>query len=362
MADEELAPGGPDLISDKPKLLTGEHQAGRDGDRSAANVDQAVSEVAQRAADHDAPDGDRADVDVDRFDPVASGRLIRRRRSPTPIDDDVVLRSSGERARARDALAERRDGDADARDADADAETRDELVTAMDHELVCLGRSDPSGSDTTALILLAQALADCAEKVGERARLARRAAARDRGAAHADRLAAAQDRRAAQAVLDVAVLDDLTGALRRNAGLDGLRRELERTRRTHEMLTVAFIDVDNLKRVNDEHGHLAGDGMLRAVVDSVKGVLRSYDLIMRFGGDEFVCVLCGQNPAGLDQRFERAAADLAQRHDRATVTVGFAQADAQDSPERLIERADEAMIAARRAAKPSWSRSPPTSL
>jgi len=188
------------------------------------------------------------------------------------------------------------------------------------------------------------------------------AAACDRGAARADRRAAAEDRRVAQAALDVAILDDLTGALRRNAGLDGLRRELERARRTNEVLTVAFIDVDNLKRVNDEHGHLAGDGMLRAVVDSVKGVLRSYDLIMRFGGDEFVCALCGQNPADLDQRFERAATDLARRHDRATVTVGFAQADAQDSPQRLIERADEAMIAVRRAANPSWSRSPPTSL
>jgi GGDEF domain-containing protein len=91
-------------------------------------------------------------------------------------------------------------------------------------------------------------------------------------------------------------------------------------------------------------------------VDSVKGVLRSYDLIMRFGGDEFVCVLCGQSPAGLAQRFERAAADLATRHEGATLTVGFAQADAQDSPERLIERADEAMIAVRRVENPLWSR------
>lgn len=253
-------------------------------------------------------------------------RLIRARRiaisaSQSAIDRDVSSHARRESARARDAVAERRDADADARDADASA--RDELTAAMDAEL--------------------------AQAARERSALASEAAARDRAAARTDRVRAAEDRRAAQAALVMEGTDDLTGALRRSDGLDGLRRELERTWRTSESLTVAFIDVDHLKQVNDEHGHIAGDALLRGVVASVKKVLRPYDLIMRFGGDEFVCVLCGETSAGLDRRFAQVAASLARRHAGASITVGFARAVAQESGEQLVARADETMIDARRA-------------
>ena len=107
--------------------------------------------------------------------------------------------------------------------------------------------------------------------------MARAAAAPDRLAARMDRLHAADDRRAAEAALLVESVDHLTGALRRNSGLEGLRRELSRRERTGEPLTVAFIDVDHLKRVNDEHGHIAGDALLRSVVAGIKQVLRPYD-------------------------------------------------------------------------------------
>jgi predicted signal transduction protein with EAL and GGDEF domain len=70
-----------------------------------------------------------------------------------------------------------------------------------------------------------------------------------------------------------------------------------------EGLVVAFVDVDGLKRVNDTEGHLAGDALLIAVADSLRACLRSYDLVMRFGGDEFVCALpSGQRLGTLDQR------------------------------------------------------------
>lgn len=159
---------------------------------------------------------------------------------------------------------------------------------------------------------------------------------------------AAEDRLAAQAELALETADDLTGALRRNAGLEALRRELERRRRTHESLTVAVIVVDGLNAVNDERGHADGDELLRGVVDCVKRNLRSDDFIMRLGVDEFVCVLCGQNLSALHERFAGVGAELAQRHDGAGIIVGLAQAGAEERPQQLIARAEQAMIATRR--------------
>jgi diguanylate cyclase (GGDEF)-like protein len=63
---------------------------------------------------------------------------------------------------------------------------------------------------------------------------------------------------------------------------------LERARRAEEGLVVAFVDVDGLKQVNDTEGHFAGDALLIPVANSLRAYLRSYDLVMRFGGDEFV--------------------------------------------------------------------------
>lgn len=159
---------------------------------------------------------------------------------------------------------------------------------------------------------------------------------------------AAEGSSGSQAELALETADDLTGALCRNAGLEALRRELERSRRTHESLTVAFIDVDGLNAVNDERGHADGDELLRGVVQCVKRNLRPYDFIVRFGGDEFVCVMCGQNLSSLHERFVRVGAELAQRHNSASITVGLAQAGAVERPEQLIVRADQAMIATRR--------------
>src|SRR5438132_6245992 len=87
-----------------------------------------------------------------------------------------------------------------------------------------------------------------------------------------------------------AATDDLTGALRRGTGLAMLQRELDRARRVRGRGTiVAFIDVDGLKRLNDTDGHSAGDQLLRDVVAAIRERVRSYDLVIRYGGDEFVC-------------------------------------------------------------------------
>ena len=163
-----------------------------------------------------------------------------------------------------------------------------------DAQLTALGRS--AAGPSNALTVFDQAVADrlLAAQIRERSALARAAAAQDRTAARRDRVRAAEDRRAAEAELAREGVDHLTRALRRNGGLHALQRELDRSRRTGEALTVAFIDIDHLKSVNDQQGHLQGDALLSGVVASITRVLRPYDVILRFGGDEFVCVLCGQ--------------------------------------------------------------------
>jgi diguanylate cyclase (GGDEF)-like protein len=152
----------------------------------------------------------------------------------------------------------------------------------------------------------------------------------------------------AQGQLALEGLDRLTGALRHGGGLEGLRRELERTRRVHESLTVAFIDVDGLDAINAARGYADGDALLQGLVASVRRVLCHAYFVARFGGDEFVCVVYGRTPTGLSERFAAIASEVAEGHAGARVTVGLSHARSQDRPEQLIARAEEAMHAARR--------------
>ena len=111
---------------------------------------------------------------------------------------------------------------------------------------------------------------------------------------------------------------------------------------------VTFVDVDGLKRVNDTEGHLAGDSLLVTVADCLRSRLRSYDLVMRFGGDEFVCVLPNSELDRVRQRFADVSDALAGGPTAAAITVGFAELADDDSAEDLVKRADADLLARRR--------------
>ena len=181
-----------------------------------------------------------------------------------------------------------------------------------------------------------------------RAAALRKAAARDRERAAQDRRQAALDRAAAAAELALEGVDELTGALVRRIGLGAIQRELDRARRTGERIVVAFVDVVGLKTVNDTRGHKAGDELLTAVARSIMRHLRSYDVIVRYGGDEFVCSLSAQDLAGVRDRFERIAAHLTESVDGARFTLGLAEQHEEDTLPDLIRRADSAMLGSRR--------------
>ncbi len=147
-----------------------------------------------------------------------------------------------------------------------------------------------------------------------------------------------------------AARDDLTGALRRGVGTRLLQGEIDRVRRGNGRLVVAFIDCDDLKQVNDTEGHAAGDRLLQLVASTLRRRLRSYDLVIRYGGDEFVCVLSGAASDGARAKLALVSAELSTLLGRPIISAGLAELDGEDAEESaagLVARADADLYAAR---------------
>ena len=127
-----------------------------------------------------------------------------------------------------------------------------------------------------------------------------------------------------------------------------MENEIARARRADGRLVLAFVDVDDLKVVNDREGHAAGDALLRDVAAALRAALRSYDPLMRYGGDEFVCTIAGIDEDGAAERFRAVQASLATR-DHASISVGFATLGPADTLEDLMSRADAALQTVKRS-------------
>lgn len=155
--------------------------------------------------------------------------------------------------------------------------------------------------------------------------------------------------RAASKMHADAGVDELTGALRRGSGFLALENEIDRAKRGGTRLVLGFLDVDGLKEVNDTTGHLTGDELLRTVVRAVRGSLRSYDVLVRYGGDEFVFSLAGATLAAAERRFETVRVLLTDTAPGRTVSAGFAELVADDDLESLVRRADVDLYRRRRA-------------
>ena len=126
-----------------------------------------------------------------------------------------------------------------------------------------------------------------------------------------------------------------------------LQHEIDRARRSGKELTLGFVDVDGLKRINDREGHAAGDALLRDVTDAIRSKLRSYDPIVRFGGDEFVCALSDTDLGQARKRFEEIRHQLAKGHASGSISVGLADLRPTDTVDELLARGDEALLEAR---------------
>ncbi len=153
----------------------------------------------------------------------------------------------------------------------------------------------------------------------------------------------------------LAVTDPLTGCANRLRIEQYAQMEMARRRRYGEPVSLLMVDIDYFKQVNDRHGHLAGDRLLRAFADVVRSCLREADQFGRWGGEEFVVVLAASDAgaaATIGERIRRAvAASAFADGQRVTVSIGLAEYRPDQSLEEWIGRADDALYAAKAAGR-----------
>lgn len=152
-----------------------------------------------------------------------------------------------------------------------------------------------------------------------------------------------------------AEIDGLTRLYVREAGESALGDETERAERRGCPLSVILLDIDHFKRINDEHGHAMGDRVLQRIASLLDARIRGQDLAIRWGGEEFVLVLRDTELAGalLVAESLRAMAEVAPQIDEIEITIsaGVAERSAGEAAAALIERADQALYAAKRAGR-----------
>ena len=148
--------------------------------------------------------------------------------------------------------------------------------------------------------------------------------------------------------------DALTGLGNRAAMETTLARAFAAANRHGDPLSLIMMDVDFFKRVNDDHGHLAGDEVLRALAAALNDIIRETDIAFRYGGEEFVVLLEKTDANGARLLAERIRAhvdstdiDSSPHTLRVTVSLGVAMLEPGDTRETLLWRADSALLASK---------------
>jgi diguanylate cyclase (GGDEF)-like protein len=315
--------------SDLDQTTSDADQTAADSDEAASEHDRALSRADQRASNRDQEIADSELNDIPGFDAARekAHEISRSARADTSAARAATAAIRTQTAAERFDSADRRDETARLRDVAAQA--RDRAADARDR-LVGESEAGPAAHDR------AQAATD-------RAR-----AAADRNRAAADRTQAAVDRDHARAALLHAHLDELTGSYRRGVGTLALQHEIDRARRSGGGLVLAFVDVDGLKEVNDREGHAAGDQLLIDVVETIRAQLRSYDPVVRYGGDEFLCALADVDLDSARARFAGIQLALSEMREGCSISVGLAELHSDDTLEDLTARGDAALYEARR--------------
>ncbi len=328
---DQTAADADQTAADADQTAADADQTAADSDQTSAERDQAFADGDQRASDRDQASADREVAAYSESGGAAppAYEVSRTEREAGTFSRLLTLNDRGRSAHTRNISAARRDGTAAARDEaarqrDARAEVIDRAIAASDEPLSAK-----------------------LERIRERAASDRARAAADRERAAQDRREAAAERARLESELHSAHLDDLTGAFRREMGSLALDHEVQRARRYSQRFVLAFVDVDGMKTVNDRDGHAAGDRVLQIVVKTIRSKLRSFDPVVRYGGDEFVCGLGG---TGLDDARRRFAAIARTVTAEAGVgiSVGLAELADGETSDQLTARADALLLAAKK--------------
>ena len=166
-------------------------------------------------------------------------------------------------------------------------------------------------------------------------------------------------------LLSSALRDGLTKLFNKRYLMDRLDSELKFAQRHETSLSLLLIDIDHFKKVNDTHGHLAGDAVLAHIAQLLTRAVRNEDVVARFGGEEFAIILraIGVDPAvqmaeRLRKLVELTSTDFSGTALRATVSIGVAgfPSTAAIVPDALVEAADQALYRAKHAGRNRVSR------
>src|SRR6202789_3131632 len=158
----------------------------------------------------------------------------------------------------------------------------------------------------------------------------------------------------ASEVYKLAALDQLTGLYNRRSGEQRLAQEISRAQRHGRPLTVLLMDIDDLKRVNDTHGHAAGDTALKGFADRLQRAIRGSDLAVRLGGDEFMALppeCRAEEVRHVLARIEGFEFDCNEEKIRLHFSRGWTDYRTGESSQELLLRADKELYADKRAGK-----------
>jgi diguanylate cyclase (GGDEF)-like protein len=153
----------------------------------------------------------------------------------------------------------------------------------------------------------------------------------------------------------LALTDSVTGLFNRHAGDLALEREVARARRTRAPFSLALIDVDHFKQVNDRHGHAAGDEVLKQISSILSATFRASDLAVRWGGDEFLVFLPDVPASGAMVFAERARRQVEalsfENVGAVTLSAGIVQVRPDEDARAAIRRADAQLYEAKRSGR-----------
>jgi diguanylate cyclase (GGDEF)-like protein len=171
----------------------------------------------------------------------------------------------------------------------------------------------------------------------------------------ADQVAiSAEKHQLAQEYLKLAMLDPLTGLHNRRYAQERLVAEISRSQRLGSSLTVLMLDLDGLKQINDNHGHGAGDMALKTFGERLRRAIRGSDLAVRMGGDEFMALLPECRLAEVRLVLGRLSELNAEFEDQKfsfRFSAGWADYQNGETPDQLVQRADNALYAEKQARK-----------